>query len=103
MSKHTKGPWIASDNGPAFDSYIHALKNKGDAFKFVAMVPLKTNPKETRANAQLIAAAPDLLEAAINVLETYPIPTITGASQYKLFASALTDLRNAIKKARGEK
>jgi hypothetical protein len=93
VSKHTPGPWVSSDNGPAFDSYIHALKNNGDAFKFVAMIPIKTNPKETRANAQLIAAAPEMLAALERVMQLQV--SVQGDEVFDQVVAA-------IKKAKGE-
>ena len=53
MTKHTQGPWIVSwsdhdNNGPVY---------------FIDNVKIGTSDKEHDANARLIAAAPELLEA----------------------------------------
>lgn len=101
MKKHTDGPWVASDNGPAFDSYIHALKNKGDKFKFIATVPLKTNPNETRANAALIASAPELLAALEKCYED-AIRFLNEGDFKKKVKWDAGYIVDAIKKARGE-
>ena len=58
MNKHTKGPWRA-EIGP-INSLIHT-KDKSIACTYTA----NTTPEEAEANARLIAAAPELLEALI--------------------------------------
>lgn len=65
MSAHTPGPWVveewASDYGPTGDFSVYQVgaKNKYP----IASIQEPFNGKKTKANANLIAAAPDLLEA----------------------------------------
>lgn len=56
MSEHTKGTWIV-------DSAIPYLVNREEDNRRIAYIA----PNDQQANAHLIAAAPDLLEALIEV------------------------------------
>ena len=58
MSKHTPGPWRAVPNAPGIsDTVIDSGR------MVVADVISRKSTDELRANARLIAAAPELLEA----------------------------------------
>jgi hypothetical protein len=60
MSKHTKGPW-ESHNGEVTTQQVN-----GRSFRRIAAVQdygMGSLPEVDEANARLIAAAPDLLEA----------------------------------------
>lgn len=66
MSAHTPGPWKierASDPGPF---HFHYLVDATD--KIVASTWAPPSESESEANARLIAAAPDLLEALRGVV-----------------------------------
>ncbi len=90
MSKHTKGPWTAS----GFDEeYTDQINIKGDGF-YVAAAIWMGNPGEQEANARLIAAAPELLEALEAVLQQ-----VDDDSSYEEMRA---DIRAAIAKATGE-
>jgi hypothetical protein len=60
-SKHTPGPWVAELQGNDW-KVSHEWEG---GLAFVAEQPIRSqrNPEKTEANARLIAAAPDLLEA----------------------------------------
>lgn len=81
MSKHTKGPWQILPE-EADKDYIRIRGTLlGGRYK-VANVPTPTyegvHPREideTRANAKLIAAAPELLEALERVLRAERTPS----------------------------
>jgi len=98
-AKHTPGPWIAHycpEDGGEYS--IHASNGIHVALSI-------GGTKSEAANARLIAAAPELLEAlqeAENALADY-IPTIerTGAS-LNYGHSVLKKARAAIAKATGE-
>jgi len=72
-AKHTPGPWHLEEMGYNSSSYyIRGSSESGDRLTIgkgaVAHIPRSTaNPME--ANARLIAAAPELLEALIECLE----------------------------------
>lgn len=65
MSKHTPGPWQtdqAEHDAPYQDIRIHAGKGS-ICCVWIDDAPLHDYNAEQRANARLIAAAPELLEA----------------------------------------
>lgn len=92
MSGHTKGPWIILRAGNGYPYQIHAPN--GDHVKDVtrwASISVPSLP-EGEANARLIAAAPDLLEAAkkgLEVAESWIHDQLDGTS---LLDSALEEL-----------
>lgn len=61
MFKHTAGPWTV--NGNAIESEDMILAHIYD--------PDDNGPDEWQANAQLIAAAPELLAACVDLLECF--------------------------------
>ena len=89
-TKHTAGPWKHEGDG-----YITGIENdpanKCVGLVDIASVYLRTVPGRHDANARLIAAAPDLLEALYLIANTG-----MDARQCMLTASA------AIAKATGE-
>lgn len=92
MSKHTPGPWEIEE-----ESEGHSITNRaftGDEW-CIAEVYGKTDT--SIANANLIAAAPDLLEALLGVERLCAASGYIGVNgQY------LKIVRAAIAKARGE-
>jgi hypothetical protein len=74
MSKHTKGPWNwtseLDERGKLTGKQIIYDNNDklGYRYRDIAHLPICKNSKEVRANARLIAAAPDLLDAAKAVM-----------------------------------
>lgn len=104
-AKHTPGPWELSTR-----LYVHGiLDSKGLAIAFQDVAPQVDcgsitsrgrTPEETLANARLIAAAPDLLEA----LEA--LKTANGANNFQgwhsSFEEAIAKANAAIAKAKGE-
>lgn len=92
MEKHTKGPWevldgaILCENVNQYGNFFIASVSRGD----------NSMTEEDKANARLIAAAPDLLTAcreALDELVGMICDTNTDRFQY---------LADAIKKAEGE-
>ena len=72
MSKHTQGPWMIYDDGDGEDSrdIINVWiddRDGGEKYDIAAML-LDRPVGERKANARLIASAPDLLEALENAL-----------------------------------
>lgn len=65
MSKHTSGEWVVDES--RHDGCINRL----EPFRHIGMVSsyqaVKGDREENEANARLIAAAPDLLEALQNL------------------------------------
>lgn len=87
-SQHTPGPWKVSQNVTR-----HVIGPEGGV---VACAELTWTNEITEANARLIAAAPELLEALIS-LERLAGKPLMHAEQARIAASA------AIAKATGEK
>jgi len=97
MTKHTPGPWFGeqrkSRNGERY-----FIGNTTTAV--VELGPIENWDDEDHADATLIAAAPDLLEAAEAVdkywMKGYQLRNAT-------FMEALVGLQAAIAKAKGER
>ncbi len=99
MSKHTPGSWIAVEAW---------VEHPDDSIPDICNCDMGVDRsyEEARANAHLIAAAPDLLEALVhaeNALADY-VPTIekSGAS-LNYGHHVLRQARAAIAKATGDK
>jgi hypothetical protein len=98
-NEHTSGPWFrtVSQNNEETIYEICTAADNGEPKEMIARVnhcvitPGLAISKEVRANAHLIAAAPDLLTAAIAAL------TIVNREQPD--GSIAADLLNAIRKA----
>ena len=88
MSKHTSGPWTVR-NIASKDAYVGPAADGGAPN--VAIIPkrITRSNDEQQANARLIAAAPELLEALQQALP-------------QLIGRAYLDARAAIAKATGE-
>lgn len=88
-TKHTPGPWVVGTNGPN----DHFIRDAG-----LSMIVDKINfpMSQSTANARLIAAAPELLEALEAVLSLYKS---TGMSPEEHEVNRL--VWNAVQKAAG--
>jgi hypothetical protein len=95
VSKHTPGPWWKSDNGSEIrPTAIHA---SGAANIIVATTWSLVPPDEEKANADLLVAAPTLLEAAkdaVSMLEQVERPD-------KYVYASIEALQSAIDQAKG--
>lgn len=98
---HTPGPWAAKllDGAQRQDSIVrggdgHALVARCWEASGQALGNITT--AEAFANARLIAAAPELLEALEAIIDSVPGPWAPG------FVTLESDARSAIAKARGE-
>ena len=121
MSKHTKGPWCA-----AIDECATVRDSRDNQLAMVTYLFTKTGGRrsgdEVSANARLIAAAPELLEACktfhewlvreeIGFANKWDRNTEEGESKWRewydenlrLCALAQEQARAAIAKAKGEK
>lgn len=91
MSKHTPGPWIIVDTQRG-DAIVNALID--DESGAAMYDPIVDGGIDTEANAQLIAAAPDLL-AACEAAESWFSGSALSAQEQVL----VEQLRAAIAKA----
>jgi hypothetical protein len=87
MSKHTPGPWKVSGGGNA-----PVIQAQDDTWICTSCAPTK---EEARNNARIIAAAPDLLEAANSALK------LLRGSGFTESTGAVIQLKAAIAKAEG--
>ena len=95
MSAHTPGPWGHGVNPR------HILAGDDEVARAIALGTHRL--EEAKANAALIAAAPDLLAACEKALAAFDVPCgrlDIGQSMAQTYA--LDDLRAAIAKAKGE-
>ena len=101
MSGHTPGPWraarIKSPGRAAAAFYIYGANAKGKGARCVAHVKNSTI-QPLAANARLIAAAPEMLEACRQALTHIEVDETTHGRPF----AAGNVLRAAIAKATGE-
>jgi len=97
MNTHTPGPWCLFDYGEGW--HINQAGGPG----FIGSLPrYKHREKECEANANLIAAAPDLLEALDSIMEICSQGRqIYPATMAERVAEVLITARAAIAKSRG--
>lgn len=108
MTQHTPGPWIA-DNNEGFSSWSiwSRMTPTGHGIPGPQVASVHGDSAESDADAQLIAAAPELLEALQGALKALDAigdemtvgERYTNAGQYLL--DALMPARAAIAKATG--
>jgi hypothetical protein len=73
--KHTPGPWKAwTSKSPFKRSGVNGLTEAGDAPFTICIMGTPNKLAETHANARLIAAAPEMLEALRAVVEEFERP-----------------------------
>lgn len=92
--KHTKGEWKLSTTSHESDGVKFNYIIGNDEFRSaVCLISIDDGDEEVKANAQLIASAPDLLEACEYVLEQ------AGLSKN---SPCYNKLSKAISKAKGD-
>lgn len=103
-TKHTLGPWrwywrIENDEP---NCGVFAEPREGHAYS-VARCPRYQTPEQWKADAQLIAAAPEMLEALrkADALLATVLPTIDGYVPHQGLATIHDKVRAAIAKAEG--
>ncbi|MDC7800258.1 hypothetical protein PQS91_10405 [Stenotrophomonas geniculata] len=100
MSKHTPGPWSVGEDGDMI--WASDLDHRP---VLVANVPFTRDPR-VEADARLIAAAPELLDALIEAVECGMVPISSakegGASAFSAQVRCADRIRAAIAKATGE-
>jgi hypothetical protein len=106
MSTHTPGPWNVEDYYHVRDNRdgLTIVHNGNNQCRFIAdLLPLAddngTMDCNVYANARLISAAPDLLEALQNLLEA---PDLNLDELENETVMLMQNAKAAIKKAKGE-
>ena len=98
--KHTPGPWAVDSDGSGW--YIEATPERGHSLAFIASPEFQEEPdtsaSEAEANARLIAAAPDLLEALQWLVDILPDPDLDNDELQRTWTRRA---RAAIAKATG--
>lgn len=98
MSKRTPGPWELDPCGQVTQADGRTILVSGIASPMV-------RTSESIANARLIAAAPDLLEALIAAVECGMVPKSSaaegGANRHVVQLQVADQIRAAIAKAEG--
>ena len=102
MSQHTPGPWeygIASNYDGFYIAPLGRLPTLAACERFGKSMTIDcfNFPGETEANARLIAAAPDLLEACIFVEAWWRLPKSDRTMER--FERAMNEVIDAIAKA----
>ena len=103
MSGFTPGPW---EVGPVDDTVVTHLGADGVRYEIAAIDGDYNQPDEwpvMEANARLIAAAPDLLEAlhGLNGILGTAESNASGTPQWEFVSSKINAAREAITKATG--
>ena len=105
MGGHTAGPWHVTDvSGNEGESEIIEAKHRGIAWTNDSWDEVKQQgyiSQEDRANARLIAAAPDLLAALEDVVKSAQAMMHPVAWMGESLANAITAAEEAIAKAKG--
>lgn len=105
MSKYTPGPWRHEIDGPATNDMRHAVLSEHTGLWIAATYRSGTRAEndtsldadqEAKANAKLIAAAPELLEALRSMLR------LVRRNAPELSGKVLGDAEAAIEKAGAE-
>ena len=99
MSKHTLGPWEASEGYPSDIWHVDMPSRGYSVVVSRAEEDWDMAVEEVKANARLIAAAPDLLAAATHALEDLQ-DLQTGQYTIDEISGVLIELRGAIAKAK---
>lgn len=109
MSAHTPGPWAVCDEPPNeywYKGLTIGVADPGDARRVCDVHDwgLAFGDEMTKANAHLIAAAPDLLAAcefALAHCEDFVRDQLEGTSMLNAAMEKLNPIRAAIAKAKG--
>ena len=95
---HTKGPWTATSEGDAYD--ISAWDDETVHIAEVCISASIDPDTENKANARLIASAPELYQACHDAL--FVLQNKTYAATQAVEDTLKDILSEAIRKARGE-
>lgn len=90
MSKHTPGPWKLIDRGESFELARYWIGAGETDWRGPSEICSVLTNKDTKANARLIAAAPEMLEALKAALGmSSPIDRYENAKLFELIEAAI--------------
>jgi len=72
MNKHTPGPWVVDE------THLQGSVNNLEIGRHITLCSLNVGRDQCLANARLIAAAPDMLEALIDCRRALELANFTG-------------------------
>ena len=102
--KYTRGPWRIGTAGSLLGSNYSILARKRGGWVNIMHgnknhgTDTRATPEEAHANAQLMMAAPELIAAAIAVIERWDTP---AWKDVPATANYINDLRDAVAKGLG--
>ena len=105
--KWTPGPWFPAgpggepDNGPVFFASVYAEDDTSELFYKICELPLEVFDEEQNANADLIAAAPELYDA-LEDCEYWLSAPPTSQPDRECVANVIKNARRIMAKARSE-
>ena len=98
MSNHTPAPWLLFDTDKRF---VYALNEYGTNVFQAHVCGPNTKMEELEANARLIAAAPELLEALVNAGNLLHGMELRGMITHMDDIAIVEAVRASIAKAKG--
>ena len=97
-SKHTKGPWFHSYRERPNGTYAEEVyDDKGETIAICAWYSVHLDNEANEANAQLIAAAPDMAEALQEMMGVFKnvLDDPTRAKEFSCYKKAKAALKKA--------
>lgn len=100
-SKHTPGPWEREAQAIRIQTMGWPINDPRDGSRLAVVLGEKS--EELRANARLIAAAPDLLAALRKLIDVTPVEyDYAGEPMDREFGAALTEAEAILARIEGE-
>lgn len=102
--KFTPGPWRAKQDGECFDIIAYVERDVVEHVPLAVMVQVERQGMSTAANANLIAAAPEMYGALLTAKGSNERlhHLVTNEKERMESISALATINKALAKARGE-
>jgi len=102
MSKHTPGPWSVECLGEEYFLNTNHLYGVGSQVGTRRVAKVEGLGDESEANARLIAAAPDLLEACKTMLDCFKFIPVEAVEEYNKVEAARKLLKAALARTANE-
>ena len=100
---HTPGPWEAKQTAVGITTITSVIMTNDDGLRFLNNINnVAISKDEAQANAQLIAAVPDLLDAVKRLILAFDVGDIAHTTLNGRGYPALADARQVLAKAEGD-